>query len=158
MRIPGKYDTWMGIAALALHVMFIIYTNAFYTVLTLPIAIGRTFAYPFQIMLIGIFLFGLPGFGLAGVTYLLARRLARKEIARRLPSILIIAQGVILIAGMLNASSIVSKMNEEYRSMQFELLPYAFIAGAIPMIGFGLHLYTIKPIKKFKSSSDDLGR
>jgi hypothetical protein len=26
------------------------------------------------------------------------------------------------------------------------------------MIGFGLHLYTIKPIKKFKSSSDDLGR
>jgi len=48
-------------------------------------------------------------------------------------------------------------MNEEYRSMQFDLLPYAFIAGAISMIGFGLHLYTIKPIKKFKSSGDDFG-
>ncbi len=158
MRIPGKYDTWMGIAALALHVMFVIYTNTFYTVLTQPITIGRIFAYPWQIMIIGMFLFGMPGFGLAGVTYLLARRLARKEMVRRLPSMLIIAQGIVLIVGMLNASNIVPNINKEYRLIEFELLPYVFIAGAIPMIGFGLHLYTIKPIKKFKSSSgDDIG-
>lgn len=152
MSIPGKYDTWMGIAALALHIMFVIYTNAFYTVLTQPITIGRTFAYPWQIMIVGISLFGLPGFGLAGVTYLLAKRLARKEMVRKPPSILMIAQGIVVIVGMITASSIVPSMNEEYRLIQFEALPYAFIVGAIAMIGFGAHLYTIKPLKRQRSS------
>jgi len=154
MRIPGKYDVWMGIAALALHLMFVIYTNLFYTVLTQPIAIGRIFAYPWQVMIIGLFLFGVPGFGLAGVAYLLARRLARREMVRRVPSIIILAQGIILIAGMVNASSIVPNINQEYRLQQFEILPYLFIAGGVAIIVFAIHLYTIKPIKKFRRSNE----
>jgi hypothetical protein len=154
MRIPGKHDVWMGIAALALHLMFVIYTNLFYIVLTQPIAIGRTFAYPWQVMIIGLFLFGVPGFGLVGATYLLARRLARREMVRRVPSMIILAQGIILIAGMVNASSIVPNINQEYRLQQFEILPQIFIAGGVAIIAFAIHLYTIKPIKKFRRSNE----
>ncbi|MEM0446678.1 MAG: hypothetical protein QW574_04450, partial [Candidatus Nitrosocaldus sp.] len=109
-----RYDTWMAIASLALHVMFVIYINSLYMALTRPLAIGATIAQPWNMMIIGMFLFGIPGFGLAGVTYLLAKGLARKSEVRRAPSMIIIAQGAILLLGMINASSIEKVMNDYY--------------------------------------------
>lgn len=161
MPIPMRYDTWMAIASLALHVMFIIYINSLYMALTRPLAIGATIAQPWNMMIIGMFLFGIPGFGLAGVAYLLAKGLARKSGVRRVPSIIIIAQGVILLLGMINASSIEKAMNDYYiesltnrgEIYLFNLIPQLFMMGSIPLMGVGAYLYTVRPKpQRFESS------
>lgn len=161
MPIPMRYDTWMAIASLALHVMFVIYINSLYMALTRPLAIGATIAQPWNMMIIGMFLFGIPGFGLAGVAYLLAKGLARKSEVRRAPSMIIIAQGAILLLGMINASSIEKVMNDYYvealtnrgEMYLFSIIPQLFMVGSIPLMGVGAYLYTIKPKQqRFKSN------
>lgn len=159
--MPIRYDTWMAIASLALHVMFVIYINSLYLALTRPLAIGATIAQPWNMMIIGMFLFGIPGFGLAGVAYMLAKELARKLEVRRTPSIIIIAQGIVLMLGMVNAGSVEKVMNDYYvevltnrgEAYLFNITPQIFILASLPLIGVGAHLYTVKPKQqRFKSS------
>ncbi len=161
MPIPMRYDTWMAIASLALHVMFVIYINSLYMALTRPLAIGATIAQPWNMMIIGMFLFGLPGFGLAGVAYLLAKDLAKKSGVRRATSMIIIVQGIILLLGMINASSVEKAMNDYYIETLtnrgeihlFNTIPQLFMMGSIPLMGVGAYLYTVKPkTERFKSS------
>lgn len=151
----------MAIASLALHAMFVLYINSLYMALTRPLAIGATIAQPWNMMLIGMFLFGIPGFGLAGVAYLLAKGLARKSGVRKAASTIIIVQGIVLLIGMINASSIEKAMDGYYvetlanrgETWLFNTIPQIFMVASVPLIGVGAHLYTIKPKQqRFKSS------
>ena len=138
-----RLETGMALAALALHAMFIAYLTSFYHALSRPIEETNIILYPFQLLIVGLFLFALPGFGVAGIAYVLAKREAPRVI-----SIILIAQGILMPLGMLYASTFENTINQEYRSSEILVIPQIlFVAGFAP-IGLGIHIVRLKPVKR----------
>ncbi|MEM3084329.1 MAG: hypothetical protein QXU32_05740 [Nitrososphaerales archaeon] len=138
-----RLETGMALAALALHVMFVLYLSSFYYALTRPIIGENIILYPTQLLLVGIFLFGLPGFGLSAIAYLLAKRDAPKVV-----SVILIAQGIVVPVGIFYASTLVNIINEEYRTFEILIVPQIFIVPGFVPIGFGIHIAKLKPVKR----------
>ncbi len=141
-----RLETGLALAALGLHVMFVVYASSFYFALSKPIQIGNIVALPelaWQLLTVGIFLFGLPGFGLAGIAYILAKR-----DAPRVVSVILIAQGIVMPLGMLYASALANNMSEDYKTDTLLTLPQIFLIAGFAPIGLGVHLAKLKPMKR----------
>ena len=141
-----RLETGLALAALGLHVMFVLYASSFYFALTKPIEVGNIVALPelaWQLIIVGIFLFGLPGFGLAGIAYILARR-----DAPRVVSFILIAQGIVMPLGMFYASTLANNMSADYRTATLLILPQLFLIAGFAPIGLGTHLAKLKPMKR----------
>ncbi len=138
-----KLETGMALAAFALHAMWVVYLISFYHALSRPITVGNVIYFPMQLATVGIFLFALTGFGLAVIAYMMSRRHASK-----IPAIILIAQGIVLLLGMLYASSITGSINEEYRTAEILSLPHAFMVAGIVPLGLGIHLSRLRPAKR----------
>ncbi len=141
-----RLETGLALAALGLHVMFVIYAASFYFALSKPVQIGNIVALPeiaWQLLTVGIFLFGLPGFGLAGIAYILAKRDAPKVV-----SIILIAQGIVMPLGMLYASILATDMSADYRTDALLAIPQIFMIVGFAPIGLGVHLAKLKPMQR----------
>lgn len=138
-----RVETGMAIAALALHVAFIAYMTSLYFALSKPIASTNIILFPLQLAAQGVFLFGLTGFGLAGIAYMLSRR-----DALRIVSFILIAQGIIMPLGMLYTSTMAGNINIEYRSSELLFLPTIFLIAGFAPIGLGVHLVKLKPARR----------
>ncbi|MGH9876463.1 MAG: hypothetical protein ACRD5H_02405 [Nitrososphaerales archaeon] len=138
-----KLETGLALAAIGLHAMFIAYITSFYVALSRPIDIGSVILIPWQLLIVGIFLFGLPGFGLAGISYIIARR-----DVPRIVSVILIAQGIMMPLGMLYSSMLANNIVEDYKSDRFLAVPQIFLIAGFAPIGLGVHLAKLKPMKR----------
>ncbi|MGH9921708.1 MAG: hypothetical protein ACRD38_03045 [Nitrososphaerales archaeon] len=138
-----KLETGLALAAIGLHAMFIAYIISFYVALSRPIDIGSVILIPWQLLIVGIFLFGLPGFGLAGISYIIARR-----DVPRIVSVILIAQGILMPLGMLYSSMLANNIVEDYKSDRFLAVPQIFLIAGFAPIGLGVHLAKLKPMKR----------
>lgn len=138
-----RLETGLAMAAIALHSMFVAYLSSFYYALSRPITETNIILFPSQLLFVGIVLFALPGFGLAGIAYFMAKREAPKAV-----SVLLIAQGILVPAGMFYASTIADIINEEYRAFEILVIPQIFMIPGFAIIGLGIHIAMLKPVKK----------
>jgi len=138
-----RLETGMALAALALHAMFVAYLSSFYYALSRPIEPGTIILIPWQLLIVGIFLFGVPGFGLAGIAYILSKR-----DVPRVVSFILIAQGILMPLGMLYASTLANKIVEDYKSTELLIVPQIFFVAGFAIIGLGAHLSRLKPVKR----------
>jgi len=138
-----RLETGMALASLALHAMFVAYLVSFYYALSRPVEPPKIILIPEQLLLVGIFLFALPGFGLAPIAYVLAKREAP-----RVASMILIVQGILMPLGMLYASTLTNNIIEEYKSAQLLIVPQIFFVAGFAVIGLGVHLARFKPIKR----------
>lgn len=138
-----RLETGMALASFALHAMFVAYLLSLYYALSKTIAVGNVILFPMQLAIVGIFLFALPGFGLAAIAYIMSRR-----DALRVVSIILIAQGIMMPLGMLYASSVSGGINEEYKTFDILILPQVFMAAGLAPIGLGAHLARLRPAKR----------
>lgn len=145
MQLEIKPETGLALAGLALALLFVFYFISLFTVFTKPLDVGTTVLAPqaWQKTFIGMTVFGIPSIGLAGATYILAKRNALKIV-----SIILIIQGVIVIVGMLNALSISDHFIDEYKILSIQTVPQAFLVAGIAPIGLGIHLYKLEPQKR----------
>jgi len=138
-----RLESGMALAAIGLNAMFIAYLYSFYGRLSRPIEGSNIVLYPEQLLMVGMFLFALPGLGLAIITYFLSKR-----DAPRVVSAILIAHGILMPLGMLYASTLTDIINEEYRIPALLIVPQIFlVAGFIPL-GLGIHIAKLKPIKR----------
>lgn len=139
-----RLETGIALAALGLHSMFVLYLISLYFALSRPIEQEfHLIFYPIQLLVVGLFLFGITGFGLAGVAYILSKR----DVPRNV-SFILLAQGVILLGGMLYSSSIYDNINEEYQSFELSIVPILFLIASFAPIGLGIHLTKLKPMRR----------
>ncbi|MFQ5940661.1 MAG: hypothetical protein ACE5KA_03060 [Nitrososphaerales archaeon] len=138
-----KLETGLAFASIGLHAMFVIYLSSFYYALGRQIEGPNIILYPSQLLLVGIFLFALPGFGLAAITYILSKR-----DAPRVASVVLIAQGILMPLGMFYASTLADNINEEYRSFELLIIPQIFLVVGFAPIGLGVHIAKLKPVKR----------
>jgi len=138
-----RLETAMALAALGLHVMFVAYLSSFYHALSRPVELGTIILIPWQLLIVGIFLFGAPGFGLAAIAYILSKRDAPKVV-----SMILIAQGILMPLGMLYISTLANNITEEYKSTELLFVPQIFFAAGFAPIGLGVHLARLKPVRR----------
>ena len=140
-----KPETGLALASLALALMFIFYFTSLFGVFTKPLGIGTTVLaqQAWQKVFIGMTVFGIPNIGLAGATYILARRNALKIV-----SIILMIQGIVIIGGMLNTLSISDNFIDEYKALDIQAIPQGFMFTGIIPLGLGIHLYKLKPQKR----------
>ena len=138
-----RLETGLAIASLGLHTMFVAYLSSFYHALSRPIEGFNIILHPSQLLLVGVFLFALPGFGLVIITYFLSKRDAPRE-----TSILLIAHGIMMPLGMFYAWTLTSNINEVYRSFELLIIPQIFLIIGVTPIAFGIHIAKLKPVKQ----------
>jgi hypothetical protein len=138
-----RLETGMALAALALHIMFVVYLSSFYYALSRPVEPGTIIFIPWQLLIVGMFLFGIPGFGLAVVAYVLSKREVPKVV-----SMILIAQGILMPLGMFYVSTLANNVNDEYKSNELLIVPHMFLIVGFAPIGLGVHLSRLKPVKR----------
>lgn len=84
-----------------------------------------------------------PALVLAGSSYVLGRRYGS-----RVAGLLIIAGGVVTIAGMYYVSTLVSNINPTYVVPELSASPIVFAAASVPVIVVGALLMRTKPVPK----------
>lgn len=138
-----KVETGLALAGLGLHVLWVVYLASFYIALSRPISLETGILLTVQPLMVGMFISGIPGFGLAGVAYILSKRNVPKAVI-----IILIAQGIILPLGMAYATMLSANINTEYKSSLLLVTPQIFLVAGFVLIGLGIHLAKLKPIKR----------
>ncbi|NMJ86670.1 MAG: hypothetical protein EX285_02330 [Thaumarchaeota archaeon] len=143
MRGLFRLETGLALASIGLHGMFIAYLLSFYHALSRPIDGPNIVLHPTELLMVAIFIFALPGFGLACITYFISKR-----DAPRMASMILIAHGILMPLGMFYASTLTNNINEEYRSFEILTIPIIFLVPGFIPIGFGVHIAKLKPVKR----------
>jgi len=137
-----KLETGLASAGLGLHVLWIAYLASFYIALSRPIEIVGILL-TLQPLMVGMFIAGLPGFGLGGIAYILSKRTVPKTVG-----MILIAQGIILPLGMSYDSMLSGNIDPEYKSALLLVTPQIFLVAGFAMIALGVHLIRLKPVKR----------
>jgi hypothetical protein len=107
---------------------------------------------PATLLIQEVFISGLPSVVLAGFTFTMGY-----SYGNMLAGIMLIAAGVVMIIGMIVASSLVPNIAHQYVVGGVDSVPYIFIAAGIGIMAVGGFLIT-RSRKKFQRTSnlDDL--
>lgn len=138
-----RLESGIAFVALALHAMFITYLSSLFYALSRPAQLGTVAAFPMQFALNGILLFALPGFVMAGIAYTMSKRQALRSVAK-----ILIAQGILLPAGMFFVSSLTGNLAEVHKVADILTLPWIFLFAGFAPIALGVHLTRLKPVKR----------
>ena len=136
-----RLETGLALAGIGLHVLWIAYLASFYVALSRPLE-STGMLLVTQPLMIGMFISGIPGFGLAVVAYILSKRYALKAV-----SMILVAQGIILPLGMAYALTFSGNIIPEYKSAIITVTPQVFLVAGFALIGLGVHLARLKPVK-----------
>jgi hypothetical protein len=80
-----------------------------------------------------------PGLVLTGTSYMLARKFGSKQVGS-----IIIAGGIVLLVGMLYASTMLEQLDNNFRVFTVDITPPLFMGVSIPIMIFGARLFKIK--------------
>jgi hypothetical protein len=131
-----KLETWISLGSLVMAVMFIALIISFYSFLVGPDGKGPgIYVDPQGVLIQIISVSGAPSLILAGTLFGFQKKYETMHAA-----IILIAAGIILIAGMLIAMTILPKINATYIIAGMDLILYIFIIGGIGVACFGCYL------------------
>ena len=131
-----KFETWVALGSLALGIMFVTLILSFYNFLIGPEGKGpQTFVDPFGATVQIVSISGAPSLILAGVAFGTSRSSTERK-----PAFILIATGIIFIAGMFVARLVSSKINSLFLIAGLDLVPVIFILGGIGVAALGGYL------------------
>lgn len=151
-----KLETWISLAVLGLSVLFVALLLSFYNFLIGPEGEGpQRVVEPGSLLLQLIFISAAPCLVLAGFVYALTR-----PYGTRPGGILLIAAGVIMIAGMAVSTTMLPQIQAQYVVGGVGIAPYIFIVGGVGVTALGGHLLAAVARRKFahrrSNNLDDL--
>ncbi len=147
-----KLESWMALAALGLSVMFVSLLLSFYNFLIGPDGGGpQRPVEPGILLLQEIFISAAPSLALAGFVFGMA-----KSYGTSTGGMLLIAAGVIMMAGMAVGSTMVQKIDDLYIVGAVAYAPYIFMAAGAGMAAVGAYLLAISGRRKQFTDLDSL--
>jgi len=135
-------EKYLAIASLGLFIMFSAEIVTFYTFLVSP----KIEVEPEPQILMFISIGVAPAMCITGTAFIMSKRYGSRQTGA-----IIIAGGVVLLASMFYANTLVPKIDVNYRVYAVGAIPPLFMAVSIPIIGIGALLFRTKkrPIKEF---------
>ena len=147
-----KLETWTSIAALGLSVMFVALLLSFYNFLIGPDGKGpQAVVEPGSLLLQEVFISAIPCLVLTGFVFVMT-----KSFGTRPGGILLMAAGIIMVAGMFVGTTLLPKIDDQYIVGGVAVVPYIFMASGIGMVAAGGYLLAISNRSRRYSSLDDL--
>jgi hypothetical protein len=147
-----KLEEWTAIASLVLSAMFVTLLLSFYNFLIGPEGKGPDRVVdPGSLILQLIFISAAPCVVLAGFVFGMA-----KSYGTRIGGMLLIASGIIMIAGMVAGIPILARIPEQYVVGVVGVAPYFFMASGAGIAAVGGYLIAATKRKPISSDLDDL--
>jgi hypothetical protein len=129
-------ETWISLGSLFMAIMFIALIISFYSFLVGPDGKGPgIYVDPQGVLIQIISISGVPSLILAGTVFGFQKKYESMHAA-----LILIAAGIILIAGMFIAMTILPKINATYIIAGMDLILYIFVIGGIGVACFGCYL------------------
>lgn len=131
-----RLETWISLGSLVMAIMFVALIISFYSFLVGPDGKGPgIYVDPQGVLIQIISISGAPSLILAGTVFGFQKKYETMHAA-----LILIAAGIILIAGMFVAMTILPKINATYIIAGMDLILYIFIIGGISVACFGCYL------------------
>jgi hypothetical protein len=131
-----RLETWISLGSLVMAIMFVALIISFYSFLVGPDGKGPgIYVDPQGVLIQIISISGAPSLILAGTVFGFQKKYETMHAA-----LILIAAGIILIAGMFVAMTILPKINATYIIAGMDLILYIFIIGGIGVACFGCYL------------------
>jgi hypothetical protein len=147
-----KLEDWTSIASLGLSVMFVALLLSFYNFLIGPQGDGpERVVDPGSLMLQIIFISAAPCVVLAGFVFGMA-----KTYGARIGGTMLVAGGVIMIAGMAASLPLLARIPDQYVVGTVGFVPYFFIAAGAGVTAVGGYLVAASKRRPISSNLDDL--
>jgi hypothetical protein len=147
-----KLEDWTSLASLGLSVMFVVLLLSFYNFLIGPEGKGPDRVVdPGNLVLQEIFISGAPSIALAGFVFGMAR-----SFGTRIGGALLLASGIIMIAGMAAGLQLLSKIPDQYVVGVVGVVPYFFMAAGAGVAAVGGYLVAATKRRPIRSDLDDL--
>lgn len=147
-----KLEDWTSLASLGLSAMFVTLLLSLYNFLIGPEGLGpERVADPGSLILQVIFISAAPSVVLAGFVFGMA-----KTSGTRIGGVLLIAAGVVMIAGMIAGLPMLSKIPRQYIVGVVGVAPYFFLAVGAGVAAVGGYLLAASTRKPISSDLDDL--
>lgn len=147
-----KLEEWTAVASLVLSAMFVTLLLSFYNFLIGPEGKGPDRVVdPGSLILQLIFISAAPCVVLAGFVFGMA-----KTYGTRLGGMLLIASGIIMIAGMVAGIPILARIPDQYVVGVVGVAPYFFMAAGAGIAAVGGYLIAATKRRPISSDLDDL--
>jgi len=147
-----KLEEWTSIASLGMSAMFVALLLSFYNFLIGPDGQGPgSVVDPGALILQNIFISAAPSVVLGGFAFGMT-----KSFGNRLVGIMIIAAGIVMIAGMFAAVPMLERIDDQYIVGVVGAAPYFFMAAGIGMMAVGGYVIAATKRKRIRSDLDDL--
>jgi hypothetical protein len=147
-----KLEEWTAIASLGMSAMFVGLLLSFYNFLIGPESEGpESVVDPGSLMLQNIFIAAAPSVVLAGFVFGMA-----KSFGNRTAGILLVAAGVIMVAGMAAGIPMLERIDEQYIVGVVGVAPYFFMAAGAGVAAVGGYLIAATKRRPIRSDLDDL--
>jgi hypothetical protein len=147
-----KLEEWTSLASLGLSAMFVALLLSFYNFLIGPEGEGPgRVVDPGSLVLQNIFISAAPCVVLAGFVFGMA-----KTFGNRLAGMMLIAAGVIMIAGMIAGIPMVARIPDQYVVGVVGVAPYFFMAAGAGVAAVGGYLIAATKRRRIRSDLDDL--
>jgi hypothetical protein len=147
-----KLEEWTSVASLGLSAMFVALLLSLYNFLIGPEGEGPgRVVDPGSLVLQNIFISAAPCVVLAGFAFGMA-----KSFGNRLAGIMLVAAGVIIIAGMIAGIPMVARIPDQYVVGVVGIAPYFFMAAGAGVAAVGGYLIAATKRRRIRSDLDDL--
>jgi hypothetical protein len=147
-----KLEEWTSLASLGLSAMFVALLLSFYNFLIGPEGEGPgRVVDPGSLVLQNIFISAAPCVVLAGFAFGMA-----KTFGNRLAGMMLIASGVVMIAGMAAGIPMVARIPDQYVVGVVGVAPYFFMAAGAGVAAVGGYLIAATKRRRIRSDLDDL--
>jgi hypothetical protein len=148
-----KLEDWTSLASLGLSVMFVALLLSFYIFLIGPDGKGpERVVEPGSLLIQLIFISIAPSLALAGTAFALA-----KSYGSPIAGTVLIASGIILVAGMVTGATMVPKIQSQYLVGAVASVPYIFLPAGVGVAGIGGYMLVVSQRRRVHSRDlDDL--
>jgi hypothetical protein len=147
-----KLEDWTSLASLGLSAMFVVLLLSLYNFLIGPEGKGPdSVVDPGTLILQEIFISGAPSVVLAGFVFGMAR-----SSGIRVGGMLLIASGIIMIAGMVAAIPMLARIPAQYVVGVIGYAPYFFVVAGAGVAAVGGYLIAATKRRPISSDLDDL--
>jgi hypothetical protein len=147
-----KLEDWTSLASLGLSAMFVVILISLYNFLIGPEGKGpESVVDPGTLILQEIFISGAPSVVLAGFVFGMAR-----SNGVRVGGMLLIASGILMIAGMVAAVPLLARIPSQYVVGVVGYAPYFFMATGAGVAAEGGYLIAATKRRPISSNLDDL--
>jgi hypothetical protein len=146
-------EGWTSLASLGLAAMFVALLLSFYNFLIGPEGIGpERVVEPGSLLIQLIFISAAPCLVLAGFAFVMA-----KTYGSRIGGALLVAAGIIIVAGMVIGLTMVPKIPSQYIVGAVGIAPFIFIPAGAIVTGIGGYMLAVSKRRRIHSRDlDDL--